>query len=153
MEHTSARAWRRERPSGSKPLRLQLDQLSQERQPGVRRLLRRTLYIVFSCSSTRLWFLPRLLIEWHEERTPSDRLFLRVAEISQGCSSKAEAAVLLDIPRIRRAMDPDALPSTIHWVTFIAPADSPRGISTGQRMTPTTSPTLERGGVFGKVWN
>ncbi len=82
-------------------------------QPGVQRFLHRTLYTVFLCASTRLWLLSRLLIELREERTTSDRLFLRVAEISQNCSSNAEeAAVLLDTPRIRMAMDPDALPST-----------------------------------------
>jgi hypothetical protein len=77
-------------------------------QPGVQRFLCRTLYTVLSCSSTRLWLLSRLLIELREERTTSDRLFRRVAEISQDCSS------------IRITMDPDALPSTINWKTFIA---------------------------------
>jgi len=48
------------------------------------------------------------IIEVREARTTSDRFFRRVAEISQGCSS------------IRITMDPDALPSTINWKTFIA---------------------------------
>jgi hypothetical protein len=47
-------------------------------------------------------------------------LFIWVEEISQSCSSIAEAAVLLDTPDIRMAMNPEALPSTINWVTFIA---------------------------------
>jgi len=42
---------------------------------------------------------------------------LRAAELSQGCSSNAEAAVHLTSAW---AMDPDALPTTINWVTFIA---------------------------------
>ena len=42
---------------------------------------------------------------------------VRVAELSQGCSSNAEAAVHL---ASTWAMDSDALPSTINWVTFIA---------------------------------
>jgi len=42
---------------------------------------------------------------------------LRAAELSQGCSSNAEAAVHL---ASAWAMDPDALPTTINWVTFIA---------------------------------
>ncbi len=42
---------------------------------------------------------------------------LRAAELSQGCSSNAEAAVHL---ASAGAMDPDALPTTINWVTFIA---------------------------------
>jgi hypothetical protein len=88
MEQTSARAWRGERPSGSNPLRLLLDQthpgarhVDIRGQPGVQQFLRRTLYTVFSCSSRRLGLLSRLLIELREERTPSDRLFLWVAEI------------------------------------------------------------------------
>src|SRR6266699_1458554 len=59
-------------------------------QPGVQRFLHRTLYSVFSCSSTRLWFLSRLFIELREALTTSDRLFRRVAEISQDCSRNAE---------------------------------------------------------------
>ena len=82
-------------------------------QPGVQRFLRRTLYTAFSCPSTRLWLLSRLLTELREERTASDRLFRRVAEISQDCSS------------IRITIDPDALPSTINWKTFIALPPSP----------------------------
>ena len=50
---------------------------------------------------------------------------VRAAELSQGCSSNAEAAVLLDAPRIRMAMEQDALPSTINWMTFIAQPPSP----------------------------
>jgi len=42
---------------------------------------------------------------------------LRAAELSQGCSSNAEAAVHL---ASAWAMDPDALPTTINRVTFIA---------------------------------
>lgn len=42
---------------------------------------------------------------------------VRAAELSQGCSSNAEAAVHL---ASAWAMDPDALPTTINWVTFIA---------------------------------
>jgi hypothetical protein len=45
---------------------------------------------------------------------------LRAAELSQGCSSNAEAAVHLASAWV---MDPDALPTTINWVTFIAQAD------------------------------
>ena len=60
------------------------------------------------------------IMELREAHRTGARFFRRVVEISQGCSSNAEAAVLLDTPRIRMAMDPDALPSTIDWVTFIA---------------------------------
>jgi len=95
-----------------------------------------TLYNVFSYSSTRLWFLSRLLIELRKTRTPSDRLFRRVAEISQGCSSNAGAAVLLDAPRIRMAMEPDALPSTINWMTFSA---QPPSVLQYQRRTANDS--------------
>ena len=35
---------------------------------------------------------------------------LWAAELSQGCSSKAEASVLLDIPHIRMAMHPERTP-------------------------------------------
>src|SRR5437667_8109278 len=88
MEQASARACRPKRPSGSNTVRLQLDRFTQKQNTfasadsrecnGLSAVHYNT---VFSCSSTRLWLLSRLLIELREERTPSDRLFLWVAEI------------------------------------------------------------------------
>jgi len=60
-------------------------------------------------------FLP--MMEVRKAHTPCDRLFRRVVEIAQGCSSNAEVAVLLDTPHIRMAMDPAGSP--IEWEPFM----------------------------------
>src|SRR5205814_3501527 len=67
-------------------------------QPGAERSLCGALYTVFLCSSTLLWLFVRL---WNCERRTQHLIDLRAAELSHGCSSNAEAAVLLDTPRIR----------------------------------------------------
>src|SRR5438876_584672 len=98
MEQTSARAWDQEKPSGSSPLRLQLDQLTQKQDTFAFADSRECngFSVVHYTSSSSVLLLT--IMELRKAHRTGDRLSRRVAEIPHNQSILIETVATL--PRI-----------------------------------------------------